>query len=137
MKITAEVRSDNHQHSVVVKSGDSNQELQVPVHTNGQGSSINGGEFLFVALATCFCNDLYREANKRNLTIHTVEVQAAGEFSAEGEAGYNLVYSAKVTGDAPDRVLKELIVHTDQVAEIHNTLRQGVTVSLLNWKQII
>lgn len=38
---------------------------------------------------------------------------------------------AQVEGDASDEELAELIKHTDRVAEIQNTLRQGVKVVLM------
>jgi uncharacterized OsmC-like protein len=95
------------------------------------GSSVNGGELLCLALATCFCNDIYREAKKKNISVTKVIVEASAEFSAAGEPGYNIQYKAKLEGDASDEELLELIRHTDKVAEIQNTLRSGVKVSLL------
>ena len=47
--------------------------LEVPSKPDGFGSSVNGGE-LFLALATCYCNDLYREAKKRGIEVETVQV---------------------------------------------------------------
>lgn len=102
----------------------------MPAKASGPGSAVNGGELLCLALATCFCNDIYREARKKNITITHVTVEASAEFAAEGEAGYNIQYEAMLEGDASDDVLKALIKHTDQVAEIQNTLRAGVKVSL-------
>jgi uncharacterized OsmC-like protein len=95
------------------------------------GSSVNGGELLCLALAACFCNDIYREAIKMDITVTKVIVEASAEFSAAGEPGYNIQYKARLEGDASDEELAELIRHTDQVAEIHNTLRSGVKVSLV------
>jgi uncharacterized OsmC-like protein len=40
---------------------------------------------LFLALATCYCNDIFREAAKQGLKIDGVEVKVEGEFGAEGE----------------------------------------------------
>ena len=85
-----------------------------------------------LAIATCFCNDLYREAQKKNISITRVEVNVQGTFGAEGEPGHDFEYQAKVFSSAPDDVIQELIAHTDNVAEIHNTLRKGVAVKLNN-----
>lgn len=82
-------------------------------------------------MATCFCNDIYREAKKKKIYITKVEVEASGEFSVEGESGYSISYSAKLEGDATDEDLNELIKHTDKMAEIQNTLRKGVKVTLM------
>jgi len=34
--------------------------ITIEPKATGYGSSINGGELLLLALATCFCNDIYR-----------------------------------------------------------------------------
>jgi hypothetical protein len=81
-------------------------------------------------LATCYCNDIYREAAKRNLKIRNVE--ARSEFGKDGESGFNFNYSVKIAGDASLKVLNDLIKHTDTMAEIQNTLRQGVEVKLVS-----
>ncbi|MEQ9439553.1 MAG: OsmC family protein [Cyclobacteriaceae bacterium] len=131
MKISATVENSLHQHTALVCTNDQVRELAIPAKTEGQGASVNGGELLFLALATCFCNDIYREAAKRNISITLVFVEASGEFSAEGAPGYNITYQARVSGDASDAELAALIKYTDQMAEIQNTLRAGVNVTLI------
>jgi uncharacterized OsmC-like protein len=37
-----------------------------------------GGELLFAALATRVCNDLYREAAKRDIAVQNVKVKVTG-----------------------------------------------------------
>ncbi len=131
MKITAKVKNSFNKHTVTVQTNDTTQELAIPGKSAGLGSAVNGGELLCLALATCFCNDIYREARKKNIHVTKVLVEARAEFAAEGEPGYNFSYKAQLEGDASDEVLTQLIRHTDQVAEIQNTLRSGVEVSLL------
>ncbi len=132
MKITAKVENSLHAHNVTVQTNDAVQALTIPGKSTGPGSAVNGGELLCLALATCFCNDIYREAKKKSINITKVMVEASGEFSAEGEPGYNITYKAQLAGDATDEELAALIRHTDQVAEIQNTLRAGVKVALLS-----
>jgi uncharacterized OsmC-like protein len=129
--ITAKVENSFNENLVKVQTNDTAQELTIPGKSTGMGSSVNGGELLCLALATCFCNDIYREAEKKNISVKKVIVEASAEFSAAGEPGYNIHYKAKLEGDASDKELIELIRHTDKVAEIQNTLRSGVKVSLL------
>ncbi|WP_332369742.1 OsmC family protein [Spirosoma telluris] len=88
------------------------------------------GELLLLSLATCFCNDIYREAGKRNLVVSGVEVVFTGEFGADGEPGSNFTYTTNVTSDAPAAEIEALIKHTDQIAEVHNTLRKGLSIRL-------
>jgi organic hydroperoxide reductase OsmC/OhrA len=64
MKISATIDTGDDGHDLVVATERRRQTLPVPAKTGG-GSAVNGGELLFAALATCFCNDVYREAKKR------------------------------------------------------------------------
>ncbi len=80
-------------------------------------------------MATCFCNDIYREAEKRNIWVSGVEVVVEGEFLSEGGVASNVFYRAMEV-KASDKVLADLIEHTDKVTEIQNTLRAGINVSL-------
>ncbi|HTI61320.1 OsmC family protein [Mucilaginibacter sp.] len=131
MKISASIKSALNKHDVSVQTNDSAKEINIAVRSSGFGSSINGGELLMLSLATCFCNDIYREAAKRNIEVTGVEVEFMSEFGAEGEPGSDFHYRATVLSDAPDEEVQALIAHTDQVAEIHNTLRKGLTVKLV------
>jgi hypothetical protein len=63
-----------------------------------EGSSINGGELLFAALATCFCNDRYREAAKRGVEVQDVEVEVTGTFGNPGEPARDISLSCPSAG---------------------------------------
>ena len=130
MKVSATLKSNFNQHVVLLNTDGQDKTMQIAVSSTGYGSSINGGELLMVSLATCFCNDLYREAGKRKIQLSGIEVIVDGEFPAEGKPGRDFTYSVKIQSDEPESVIKELIAHTDQVAEIHNTLRKGIAVKL-------
>jgi uncharacterized OsmC-like protein len=47
----------------------------------GFGSSVKG-ELLLLAIATCYRNDVYREASKRGVAVSGGEVNVSGEFRA-------------------------------------------------------
>ena len=130
MKISATIKSAHNQHDAVVQTNDSVKAMNIAVKQTGFGSSVNGGELLMLSLATCFCNDIYREAAKRNMEITGVEVEVMGVFGAEGEPGFDFRYKANVTANATDEEIVDLIAHTDKVAEIHNTLRKGIEITL-------
>jgi len=108
------------------------KQLQIAPRETGYGSSVNGGEMLLLALATCYCNDIYREAAQRNMAVENVEVTCFADFGGPGEPGSNFRYEVSVTSNAPKAEIEALIRHTDQVAEIHNTLRKGVEVNLIH-----
>lgn len=131
MQIAATVVSSAARHEVAVRTGGTSQSLQVAPKESGYGSSINGGEFLMLALATCYCNDLFREAARLGIPIHGAEVEASGEFPGIGLAASNISYRAKVDSPAPPEDVQRLLRETDAVAEVHNTIRSGVPVRLV------
>lgn len=132
MLISARLSSRAGQLHTEVQTNDALKTLLLPPKPNGSGAGINGGELLLLVLATCFCNDLYREAAKRGLSLTSVTVECHGEFGAEGEPGRRFEYRAEVRAEGASAAdIQALIRHTDQVAEVHNTLRQGLPITLL------
>jgi organic hydroperoxide reductase OsmC/OhrA len=130
MQITARVSNEYGRHSVELQTGERQHSLTIPPRPDGFGSSANGGELLFLALATCYCNDIYREAKKRGIEVKRVQVEVTGEFGGEGEPARSIRYKASVDAQAALEVIRDLMRHTDSVAEIHNTLRSSVPVEL-------
>lgn len=90
---------------------------------------MNGGEFLMLALATCYCNDLYREAQRLGIAIDGAQVQASAEFAGVGLAASDICYTASISSSASTDDIARLLRETDVVAEVHNTIRAGVPVT--------
>jgi len=131
MNIRARVQNSFGNHEVQLATGDHNHSVQIPTKSSGYGSSLNGGELLFLALATCYCNDIYREASKRGIQVEKVEVEVNGEFGADGEPARNVTYQSTVKARASEEEIRALMEATDGVAEIQNTLRVVTPVTLL------
>ena len=132
MTITATLRNSYQKNEITVTTAGNEKSITLPSKPEGLGSGINGGELLFLSLATCFCNDVYREAAKRKMTVDSVAVTVTGTFGQEGEPAREISYSAKVA--APNHTPEEitdLITFVDSIAEIHGTLRKGITVDLI------
>ncbi len=136
MKISAGVKNREGQHQVTLQTNEIVQSIVIPPKPTGFGSSVNGAELLFLALATCFCNDLYREAGKNGIKVQQVEVAVEGDFGAEGEPATNVTYRAKVTAQASEEDIRRLIKQTDRATEIQNTLRRGTPVVLTSFEAI-
>jgi uncharacterized OsmC-like protein len=130
MKIAARLSNKPSEHKVEVETDGHKQPITIVPKSVGRGSSINGGELLFAALATCFCNDLYREASKRNIAVQDVEVEVMDTFGTPGEPARDISYRVQVRANAPQAVVDGLIRATDAVTEIQNTLRGGCAVRL-------
>lgn len=129
---SARISSQAGQQQVLVQTKGIEQSLAIPPRAQGQGSAVNGGELLLLALATCYCNDIYREAGKRGIAVERVDVQVEGDFPAVGEPGRNFIYTALVQARASEAEILELMRYTDTVSEIQNTLRLGTPVTLVN-----
>jgi uncharacterized OsmC-like protein len=130
MHITARLSNSGSTHTVEVATNGRSRCLQVPAKSAGSGSSINGGELLLSALATCFCNDLYREAVQRDIVVRKVEVEVEATFGQPGEPTRYVSYHVRVDADADPAAVDALIRATDAMSEIHNTLRAGCPVEL-------
>jgi uncharacterized OsmC-like protein len=129
--IRAGVRNDGQRHEVSLETNGHAHALDVSPKAAGRGSSVNGGELLFLALATCYCNDVYREAARRGIVIKSVRVDVTGTFGDEpGSCADAISYDAAVEGEASEADLLALLRRTDEVAEIQNTLRRGTPVIL-------
>jgi organic hydroperoxide reductase OsmC/OhrA len=129
MQVSARIENAFERHSVSLASAGAARELTIAPRAGGFGSSANGGELLCLALATCYCNDVYREADRRGIAVVRVVVEAQAEFGGEGEAARTLHYRADVVARADEPAIRELMLHVDRVAEIQNTLRQGMQVA--------
>jgi organic hydroperoxide reductase OsmC/OhrA len=131
MKITALINNASGKHEVTVPTGDAARSLIIPPKAEGGSSAVNGGKFLMFALATCYCNDLYREAQRHGILIERVDVEAAAEFPGIGLAPTNIRYRASVLASAPATVVAELLRQTDAAAEVRYMVRAGTPVELI------
>lgn len=134
MRISAVIRNSGSSHQASVATGGVERVIPIPAKQNGPGSSVNGGELLMLALATCYGNDLYREAIRLGISLTGVEVVAEADFDGVGLAASNIRYRARVQSSAPAEHIERLLRETDAVAEIQNTIRSAPAVELETWK---
>lgn len=137
MDITARVRNAGLQHDVEVSAAGVSKRLTLPARGSEGGSAVNGGELLMLALATCYCNDLYREATRLGMVLRAVEVQASADFAGRGLGATNIRYKARIDTDEPHERVLQLLRETDAVAEVNNTLRSANDVALVEWSETV
>ena len=128
IRIEAHVDNAHRTHRAAVATNGASREIGIPPRDTGFGSSANGGELLCLALATCYCNDVYREAASRGIEVTHVAVHVVATFGLPGEPASAVRYSADVSATASEADIRALMLHTDGVAEIQNTLRRGIAV---------
>jgi len=95
MRIEATLENREQHHAVAVATEGAVHELAIAPHQGCRGSSGNGGELLCLALTTCYCNDIYREAKAHSIQVIRVEVNASAEFGGQGEPAKSLAYRAR------------------------------------------
>lgn len=130
MLIEAHVENERDRHAIVLTTNGRSLAIAIAPRASGFGSAANGGELLCLALATCYCNDIYREAQLKSIDVVRVEVSVRSDFGAPGEAASRIAYRARVAARASASTIRDLILHTDRVAEVQNTLRRGMPVVL-------
>lgn len=130
MNYSAKIVNRVADQRVTVKTGDREQSIVIPPKTDGRGSSVNGGELLFLALATCYCNDIYREAGSLGIEVEAVEVEVLGEFRAARQPTEGIRYRVKIASPSAEDEVRRLIEYTDGIAEIQQTVRRQTPVLL-------
>src|SRR5262245_42288753 len=116
IRIEAHVDNAHRTHRAVVATNGAAREIDIPPRDAGLGSSVNGGELLCLALATCYCNDVYREAASRGIEVTHVGVDVHATFGAPGEPASAVRYRADVSARASEDEIRALMLHTDGVA---------------------
>ena len=102
-----------------------------PTEGGGGGLGFNGGQLLYLAVAGCISNDLFREARAAGIELGSVRVKVGGDFVGEPAVSDEIRYEVELKGDAPEERLRALVDQVDEIAEIPNSLRQGTLVCLV------
>jgi organic hydroperoxide reductase OsmC/OhrA len=130
MRFAARIHNAKGEHRVEVSAGKELASISIAPKPSGLGSSVSGGEMLMLALATCYCNDTYREASKMKLEVTAVDVECTADFNAEGAAATNITYAVRISARASEDQIRELAARVDSMAEIQNTVRAAIPVTL-------
>ena len=101
-----------------------------PSAAGGGGLGFNGGQLLYLSIAACLSNDLYREAETRDIELDGVEVGVEGEFAGRGAASSPIVVSVTLRSAAPEERLRELVAEVERVAEIPRSIRESTPIEV-------
>lgn len=129
-QMTAHVRTVHGSGTAVGWAGQRTLTIDRSQDSGGMGLGYSGGELLFLAIAGCYCNDIFREADKRNIKVRSVDVDVQGNWAGDPVVAQNITFSVRIEADASADDIRSLAAYTDRVAEIPNTLRFGVPVTL-------
>jgi OsmC-like protein len=67
-----------------------------PASAGGGGLGLNGGELLYLAVAGCVSNDLFREAQADGIALRRVRVRARGDFTGDPAVSTEITYEVDV-----------------------------------------
>ena len=98
----------------------------------GQGMGFSGGQLLLLALGSSYANEVFCEADRRDLEVLGVRVVVECDWEGTPARATNVRYSTRVEAEAPEDEIMDLIHHVNEVADVHNTLRGGVEVELVD-----
>jgi putative redox protein len=134
MHIEVETQNVDGQVTALGSAGSFTLVVDRPVEGGGGGLGFNGGQLLYLAVAGCISNDLFRDARAAGIKLSGVRVKVDGDFVGEPAVSDEIRYEVEVSGDAPEDRLRALIDQVDEIAEIPNSLRQGTRVRLVGAK---
>jgi uncharacterized OsmC-like protein len=127
MVFSVETRTVAGQVTAVGSAGPFTVVIDRPTEAGGGGKGFNGGQLLYLAIAGCVSNDLFREAPRFGAVIDSVRVTVSGEFSGDPAVSEAVSYSVELRGSGD---LLGLVKEVDRIAEIPNSLRGGTPISL-------
>ena len=118
------------QQTAVGSAGPFTLVVDRPADAGGGGLGFNGGQLLYLAVAGCVSNDLFREAEGFGVSLSRVMVTVRGDFAGDPAVSQEITYDVEIEGDASAERLEELVAHVDRITEIPNSLRLGTAVRL-------
>jgi len=130
VRAIARIHNSFGKHDVKLSMGDRSSSIDIAPKPAGLGSSISGGELLVLALATCYCNDLYREAAKLGIEVSHVDVECSADFPTEGVPAEKITFTTRITAKATEAEIQQLATQADRLAEIQNTVRAAIPAVL-------
>jgi putative redox protein len=101
-----------------------------PAAAGGGGLGFNGGQLLYMSIAACWSNDLYREAATMGIDLDGVEITVDGDFPNRGSGSTPITVDVIVRSQAPEAKIRELIAEVERVAEIPRAIREGPSIEV-------
>ena len=125
-----EVRNVAGEPAAIGSAGPHTVVVDRPADGGGRGVGFNGGQLLYLAIAGCVSNDLFREARADGIALERVRVVVDGDFQGDPPVSTDVTYDVEVAGDASTEALERLVTKVDAIAEIPNSLRAATAVRL-------
>jgi putative redox protein len=125
-----EVRNVAGEPAAIGNAGPFTVVMDRPAEGGGRGIGFNGGQLLYLAVAGCVSNDLFREAATDGVDLRQVRVRVHGDFGGDPPVSTDISYDVELSGNAAEQELRDLADKVDRIAEIPNSLRDGTRVTM-------
>src|SRR6478736_6173148 len=111
-----EVRNVAGEPAAIGSAGPHTVVVDRPGDAGGRGVGFNVGQLLYLAIAGCVSNDLFREARAAGLAIDRVRVRVRGDFTGDPAVSGEVEYDVELVGDGKPDQLQALIERVDEIA---------------------
>jgi organic hydroperoxide reductase OsmC/OhrA len=101
-----------------------------PAAAGGGELGFNGGQLLYLSIAACWSNDLYREAATMGIELDGVELTVDGDLPARGSGSTPISVDLVVRSSAPEDRIRELIAEVERVAGIPRAIRESPDINI-------
>lgn len=101
-----------------------------PTAAGGRGLGFNGGQLLYLSIAACWSNDLYREAATMGIELDGVEITVDGDFPSRGSGSTPISVDVVVRSAASEERVRALIAEVERVAEIPRAIRDATPIGV-------
>ena len=91
--LTVETRNVAGRVTAVGSAGPYTLVVDRPHGAGGGGLGFNGGQLLYLAIAGCVSNDLFREAQSRGIELTSVRVVVQGDFTGNPQVSTPVEYT--------------------------------------------
>jgi uncharacterized OsmC-like protein len=106
--------------------------VEFPHRWTPEGVSVTtdftGAHLLHLAAAGCVLNDIHREAQKLDIPVEGVRVEATGGYDPDSWQSTGIEYTVQIATPASPEKLQRLLEIVDSVAEIPRAIRAGAPV---------
>src|SRR5260370_37582399 len=102
MPLEVETRNLAGQVTALGSGGQCTLVVDRPIEAGGGGRGFNGGQLMYLAIAGCISNDLFREALGRGIKVDQVVARVAGDFVGDPAGSTEVTYEVRRNGDATE-----------------------------------
>src|SRR6478736_6362412 len=104
-----EVRNVAGEPAAIGSAGPHTVVVDRPADGGGRGVGFNGGQLLYLAVAGCISNDLFREASRFGVELDSVRVTVDGDFSGDPAVSDAITYDVELSGSGDlDALVREV-----------------------------